>query len=85
MSLAALQHSVPVGAIMMINAILFTGQTAMGVVMLKKVNTFFYMDEMFTVHIKAVFSGEGANCESLTTAEAIEMHMHAVLPKVNTA
>lgn len=39
MSLSALNTSVPVGAIMMINAILFTAQTAMGVVLLKKVNT----------------------------------------------
>ncbi len=36
-SLAALKTSVPVGAIMMMNAVLFTAQTAMGVVMLKKV------------------------------------------------
>ena len=36
-SLAALKTSVPVGAIMMMNAILFTAQAAMGVVMLKKV------------------------------------------------
>ncbi|KAG7225497.1 hypothetical protein INR49_027492 [Caranx melampygus] len=35
-SLSALNSSVPVGAIMMINAILFTAQTAMGVVLLKK-------------------------------------------------
>uniref|UniRef100_A0A3P8SJM9 Secretory carrier-associated membrane protein n=1 Tax=Amphiprion percula TaxID=161767 RepID=A0A3P8SJM9_AMPPE len=41
-SLAALKTSVPVGAIMMINAILFTAQTAMGVVMLKKVNKCVY-------------------------------------------
>lgn len=38
-SLAAMNHSVPVGAIMMINAIFFTAQAAMGVVMLKKVKT----------------------------------------------
>lgn len=38
-SLAALKTSVPVGAIMMMNAVLFTAQTAMGVVMLKKVKT----------------------------------------------
>ena len=38
-SLAALKTSVPVGAIMMMNAILFTAQTAMGVVMLKRVKT----------------------------------------------
>lgn len=36
-SLAAMNNSVPVGAIMMINAIFFTAQAAMGVVMLKKV------------------------------------------------
>lgn len=38
-SLAALKTSVPVGAIMMMNAILFTAQSAMGIVMLKKVTT----------------------------------------------
>lgn len=38
-SLSAMNHSVPVGVIMMINAILFTAQAAMGVVMLKKVRT----------------------------------------------
>lgn len=38
-SLAALKTSVPVGAIMMMNAILFTAQSAMGVVMLKRVKT----------------------------------------------
>lgn len=36
-SLAALKSSVAVGAIMMMNAILFTAQSAMGIVMLKKV------------------------------------------------
>ncbi|CAB1351280.1 unnamed protein product [Coregonus sp. 'balchen'] len=35
-SLAALKTSVPVGVIMMLNAILFTAQAAMGVVMLKR-------------------------------------------------
>ncbi|XP_056154320.1 secretory carrier-associated membrane protein 3 isoform X1 [Lampris incognitus] len=38
-SLAALNTSVPVGVIMMINAVLFTAQTAMGVVLLKKVHS----------------------------------------------
>ncbi|KAF7664796.1 hypothetical protein LDENG_00164780 [Lucifuga dentata] len=38
---AALSLSAPVGAIMMINAILFTAQTAMGVVMLKKVHSLY--------------------------------------------
>lgn len=38
-SLAAMKNSVPVGAIMMMNAILFTAQAAMGVVMLKKVKS----------------------------------------------
>jgi hypothetical protein len=37
-SLAALKTSVPVGVIMMLNAILFTAQAAIGVVMLKRVN-----------------------------------------------
>lgn len=45
-SLAAMNHSVPVGAIMMINAIFFTAQAAMGVVMLKKVKT-----ELFSWHL----------------------------------
>ncbi|XP_075995636.1 secretory carrier-associated membrane protein 3 [Genypterus blacodes] len=40
-SLATLKTSVPVGAIMMINAICFTAQTAMGVVMLKKVHSLY--------------------------------------------
>ncbi|XP_071764392.1 secretory carrier-associated membrane protein 3 [Centroberyx gerrardi] len=40
-SLAALKTSVPVGVIMMINAVLFTAQTAMGVVMLKKVHSMY--------------------------------------------
>lgn len=46
-SLAALKTSVPVGAIMMMNAVCFTAQTAMGVVMLQKVKTeynTFYME-----------------------------------------
>lgn len=38
-SLAAMNKSVAVGAIMMINAIFFTAQAAMGVVLLKKVKT----------------------------------------------
>lgn len=38
-SLAALKTSVAVGAIMMMNAVFFTAQAAMGVVMLKKVKT----------------------------------------------
>lgn len=38
-SLAAMNSSVAVGAIMMINAIFFTAQAAMGVVLLKKVKT----------------------------------------------
>lgn len=46
-SLAALNTSVPVGAIMMINAIFFTSQAAMGVVMLKKVNTIFTLEGEF--------------------------------------
>ena len=41
-SLAALKTSVPVGVIMMINAIFFTAQTALGVVMLKKVLKFIF-------------------------------------------
>lgn len=36
-SLATLKTSVPVGVIMMLNAVLFTGQAVMGVVMLKRV------------------------------------------------
>ncbi|KAJ3609588.1 hypothetical protein NHX12_024108 [Muraenolepis orangiensis] len=40
-SLAALKTSVPVGVIMMINAILFTAQTTMGFFMLKKVHTMY--------------------------------------------
>lgn len=38
-SLAAMKTNVPVGVIMMMNAILFTALAAMGVVMLKKVKT----------------------------------------------
>lgn len=38
-SLAALNYSVAVGAIMMMNALLFTAQAAIGVFMLKKVKT----------------------------------------------
>ncbi|XP_010766201.1 secretory carrier-associated membrane protein 3-like [Notothenia coriiceps] len=38
-SLAALKTSVPVGAIMMLNAVCFTAQTAMGVVMLQKIHS----------------------------------------------
>lgn len=37
-----MNQSVPVGAIMMINAIFFTAQAAMGVVMLKKVKAEFF-------------------------------------------
>lgn len=48
-SLAALKNNVPVGAIMMINAICFTGQTAMGVVMLKKVSAFIYFFRMISL------------------------------------
>ncbi|XP_041933410.1 secretory carrier-associated membrane protein 3 [Alosa sapidissima] len=40
-SLATLKSSVPVGVIMLLNAILFTGQAAMGVVMLKKVHSLY--------------------------------------------
>ncbi|XP_049458628.1 secretory carrier-associated membrane protein 3 [Epinephelus fuscoguttatus] len=40
-SLAALKTSVAVGAIMMMNAVLFTAQAAMGVVMLKKVHSLY--------------------------------------------
>ncbi|KAG7457846.1 hypothetical protein MATL_G00231730 [Megalops atlanticus] len=40
-SLAALKTSVPVGVIMLLNAVLFTGQAAMGVVMLKKVHSLY--------------------------------------------
>uniref|UniRef100_A0A8C5F583 Secretory carrier-associated membrane protein n=1 Tax=Gadus morhua TaxID=8049 RepID=A0A8C5F583_GADMO len=40
-SLAALKTSVPVGVIMMINAIFFTAQTALGVIMLKKVHSMY--------------------------------------------
>ncbi|KAG7278188.1 hypothetical protein CRUP_002150 [Coryphaenoides rupestris] len=40
-SLAALQTSIPVGVIMMINSIFFTAQTAMGIVMLKKVHSMY--------------------------------------------
>uniref|UniRef100_A0A3Q3XE05 Secretory carrier-associated membrane protein n=1 Tax=Mola mola TaxID=94237 RepID=A0A3Q3XE05_MOLML len=40
-SLAAMKTSVPVGAIMMINAILFTALAAMGVVILKKVHSLY--------------------------------------------
>ncbi|XP_022055803.1 secretory carrier-associated membrane protein 3 [Acanthochromis polyacanthus] len=40
-SLAALQINVAVGVIMMINAILFSAQTAMGVVMLKKIHSLY--------------------------------------------
>ncbi|KAM7373354.1 hypothetical protein PAMP_008213 [Pampus punctatissimus] len=40
-SLAALQHKVPVGVIMMMNAVLFTAQTAMGVFLLKKVHNLY--------------------------------------------
>lgn len=47
-SLAALKTNIAVGAIMMINAILFTAQTAMGVVMLKKVSTPVYVQGRFT-------------------------------------
>lgn len=45
-SLAAMNSSVAVGAIMMINAIFFTAQAAMGVVLLKKVKT-----ELFPWHL----------------------------------
>ena len=34
-----MKHSVPVGAIMMVSAIFFTAQAAMGVILLKKVKT----------------------------------------------
>lgn len=40
-SLAALKTSIPVGAIMMMNAVLFTAQTAIGVFMLKKVHSLY--------------------------------------------
>lgn len=42
-SLAALKTKVGVGVIMMINAIFFTAQAAMGVIMLKKVNKFLFI------------------------------------------
>lgn len=40
-SLAALKVSVPVGVIMMLNAVLFTAKTALGVVMLKKIHSMY--------------------------------------------
>lgn len=50
-SLAALNQNVGVGVIMMINAVFFTGQAAMGVVMLKRVNMCTYMNMYLTLVI----------------------------------
>ncbi|XP_060948543.1 secretory carrier-associated membrane protein 3 [Limanda limanda] len=55
-SLAALNTSVPVGVIMMINAICFTAQAAMGVVMLKKVHSLYRQTDASFVKAQAEFA-----------------------------
>ncbi|KAM3596687.1 uncharacterized protein V6R79_019069 [Siganus canaliculatus] len=55
-SLSALKTSVPVGAIMLINAILFTAQTAMGIFMLKKVHSLYRQTEASFQKAQAEFA-----------------------------
>ncbi|XP_045565515.1 secretory carrier-associated membrane protein 3 isoform X4 [Salmo salar] len=55
-SLGALKTSVPVGVIMMLNAILFTAQAAMGVVLLKRVHSLYRQTGASFVKAQAEFA-----------------------------
>uniref|UniRef100_A0A3Q0RUW8 Secretory carrier-associated membrane protein n=1 Tax=Amphilophus citrinellus TaxID=61819 RepID=A0A3Q0RUW8_AMPCI len=69
-SLSALKSSVPVGVIMMINAILFTAQTAMGVVMLKKIHSLYRQTDASFQKAQAEFASGVMSNQAVRQAAA---------------
>lgn len=82
-SLAAMNSSVAVGAIMMINAIFFTAQAAMGVVLLKKVHSLYRQTDASFQKAQAEFA-TGVMSNQAVRQAAVNVAANAAQGSFNT-